>query len=145
MSIACYQNNSSNCTIYLPEFLYLMVVTLQISIFICCQLIDPCFQAIYFIVLPHAVCGFIEKKNKSISKSQRSNRIQRGPVFNSKARRKNDTSCFRFLLNVIRNPSSNQVRILICWAFLKYMMVIMERKIDCLQGRLCNRVTVFHK
>ena len=71
--------------------------------------------------------------------------LQRGPCFDSKARRKNDTSCFRFLPDVSRNPSSNQVRILKCWAFLKYMIVIMERKIDRLQRRLCIRVTVFHK
>ena len=74
--IACYQNNGSNCTISYPEFLdiLIIVVTLQISIFICCQLIDPCFQAIYFIVLPHAVCGLIGKNQKRLKEPKRTTR-----------------------------------------------------------------------
>ena len=52
--------------------------------------------------------------------------LQRGPVFNLKSRSKNVRSYFHLL----PNPSSNQVRILKCPAFLKYVIVIMERKRD---------------
>ena len=77
-----------------------MVVTLQISNFICCQLIDPCFQAIYFIVLPQAV-----RKTKATQRAKErqsdnvKSMLKRGPVFQSKSSEENDSSCFRFLQN----------------------------------------------
>ena len=105
MSIACCQNNGSNCTLSHPEFFNILWWSLYRFLFSYVFNYRSLFSSRLLYSFTSCCLRIYrkEKQKQLIEPKKQSDNVtsmlQRGPVFQSKSSEENDSSCFHFLQN----------------------------------------------